>query len=87
MPIGNSPEPSEYDKEAEKRIQFQMDIEFWWDNTDEITKDELMEGYYPDDSHIHDADELFEGLDWKVKQELYLENNPQLTMEPNDYPF
>ena len=87
MPIGDSPEPVSYNKEAEKEIKFQMDIEFWWDNLEEATKDELMENYYPDKSYIHDPDELFEGLDWKIKKELYLENNPQLTMGPDDYPF
>jgi len=87
MGIGTGPEPPQYDKEAEKRIQFEMDIEFWWDNLDETTKEEVIEDYYPDDCHIHNADELFEGLDWKVKQKLYLENNPELTMEPDDYPF
>ena len=87
MPIGNSPEPVSYDKEAEKEIKFQVDIEFWFDNLEENTKDDIVEPYRLSEHDIRDSDDVFEDLDWATKKELYLENNPQLTMGPDDYPF
>ena len=87
MPIGNSKyEPPTYDPEKEKQVKLQDEVELWWNDQEQGIKEEYMEEYYPDKSHLHDADELFEGLDWKRKLELYLDKNPEHTMSPDDYP-
>lgn len=76
----------DHNPEKEKQVKLQNEVELWWNDQEQGIKEEYMEEYYPDLFYLHDADELFEGLDWKQKLELYLDKNPELTMSPEDYP-
>ena len=76
----------DHNQEQEEQIKLQDEAKTWFNELEQGIKEEYMEEYYPDEFHLHDADELFEGLDWKQKLELYLDKNPELTMNPDDYP-
>ena len=76
----------DHNPRQEEQVKLQDEVELWWNNLEQGIKEEYMEEYYPDKSHLHDADELFEGLNWKQKFELYQDKNPELTMSPDDYP-
>jgi len=50
-------------------------INEWFDNLDDRIKEEITDILFPDDV-IYDADELWKDVDWKIKLEIYKENNP-----------
>ena len=47
----------------------------WWSNLDDRDKEEIFDLIYPDDI-IYDLDNEWDKLDWKIKLEVYQENNP-----------
>ena len=77
----------EYNQDEEKQIKLQDEVQKWWDNLDDNLQFELIEDYYPDRIGIDDEDEMYDGLDWEQKLEIYLGRNPEKRMNPNDYPF
>ena len=74
-----------YNPDEEKQIKLQDEVQEDWDNCD--NKDEIMEGYYPDRVGLDDEDEMYEGLSWEQKLEIYLDRNPSNVIDPDDYPY
>ena len=74
-----------FNPEEEKQIKLQDEVQDDWDNCD--NKDEIMEDYYPDRIGLDDEDEMYEGLSWEQKLEIYLDRNPSNVIDPNDYPY
>lgn len=59
--------------ERNEQVKLQEKVEKWWNSLDYAYKVELMEDFYPDRSHIDDADVLWNGLDWRDKLDIYQE--------------
>jgi len=62
-------------------------IQDWWDNLDDDNyRYELIENYYPDKAHLMGIEEMWNGLDWEEKYELYCnsDNEVELTEEEKD---
>lgn len=51
-------------------------VDDWWDSLDQFEQGEIIDDNYPDDSHLLDSDEAWDGLPWETKLEIYRENNP-----------
>jgi hypothetical protein len=47
------------------------EVQFWWDNLDSREKFELMDIVYPDHAHLLNVDEMWEGLDWEIKLDIW----------------
>ena len=75
----------EYNQEEEDQIKLQDEVQEDWDNCD--GKEEIMEDYYPDRIGLDDEDEMYEGLSWEQKLEIYLDRNPSNVIDPDDYPY
>ncbi|GAF69837.1 unnamed protein product [marine sediment metagenome] len=50
----------------------------WFYSLDDNRKFELLEPYYPDRAHLMGLAEMFKGLDWEVRLEIYREADDQL---------
>jgi len=50
------------------------EINEWFSNLDNRTKEEIIDILFPDDI-IYDVDGDWSRLDWKIKLEIYEENN------------
>ena len=74
-----------FNPEEEKQIKLQDEVENDWLDCD--NKEEIMENYYPDRIGLDDVDEMYDGLSWDQKLEIYLNRNPEKSMSPNDYPY
>ena len=74
-----------YNPDEEKQIKLQDEVQKDWDNCD--NKEEILESYYPDRIGIDDEDEMYNGLSWDNRLEIYLDRNPESRMNLNDYPF
>ena len=75
----------EYNPEEEKQVKLQDEVERDWEECE--NKEEVMEDYYPDRTGLDDPEDLYEGLDWKQKLEIYLDRNPEKNMDPECYPY
>lgn len=60
-------------EERDERVKLQGKVEKWWHSLDERYKIELMEDFYPDKSNIIEADEMWSGLEWQDKLDIYQE--------------
>jgi len=74
-----------HNPDEEKQIKLQDEVQEDWDNCDD--KEEILEDYYPDRIGIDDEDEMYNGLSWEQKLEVYLDRNPEKRMNPEDYPY
>ena len=74
-----------FNPDEEKQIKLQDEVQDDWDNCD--NKEEIMEDYYPDRIGLDDEDEMYEGLSWEQKLEIYLDRNPSNVIDPDDYPY
>jgi len=75
----------EYNQEEEDQVKLQDEVENDWLECE--NKEEVMEDYYPDRTGLDDAEELYQGLDWEQKLEIYLDRNPEKRMSPDEYPY
>ncbi len=75
----------EFNQEEEDQVKLQDEVENDWLECD--NKEEVMESYYPDRAGLDDPEDLYEGLDWEQKLEIYLDRNPEKNMDPECYPF
>ena len=75
MPIGNSFDLPEYNKEEDRLVKLGDKVQEWWDNLDYQLQVELMEIEYPDDSNLMAVDEMWDGLDWNEKLDIYIDYN------------
>ena len=60
-----------YNKEEEEQLQLQEKVDKWWYNLDDNYKFELIESYYPDKAHLMGLEEMWKGLDWNDKWDIY----------------
>jgi len=74
-----------YNPDEEKQIKLQDEVQEDWNNCD--GKEEILEDYYPDRISLDDEDELYNGLSWEQKLEIYLDRNPENIMNPEDYSY
>jgi len=74
-----------YNPDEEKQIKLQDEVQEDWNNCD--GKGEILEDYYPDRISLDDEDEMYNGLSWEQKLEIYLDRNPEKNMSPNDYSY
>ena len=76
MPIGQG---ADYyngtNKEEDERIKLAEEVQEWWESLDDNYKFELIEVYYPDKAHLMDVDEMWEGLDWQDRLDIYKREN------------
>ena len=75
MTIGNSFDLPEYNKEEDKLVKLGDKVEEWWDDLDYRLQVELMEAEYPDDSNIMEVSEMWDGLSWDDKVDIYIDFN------------
>lgn len=59
------------ESEEEKQARLKEKVAIWWRDLDSNYKLELMESYYPDEAHLMDVDEMWNGLDWNDKWDIY----------------
>ena len=71
MSIGNGPDIPSYNEEEERQIKLQEKVDKWWFDLEENYKYELIESYYPDDAYLMNIDEMWNGLDWNDKWDIY----------------
>ena len=62
-------------KEEDRRVKLGDKVQEWWDNLDYQLQVELMEIEYPDDSNLMSVDEMWDGLDWNDKADIYIDYN------------
>ncbi len=74
-----------FNPEEEKQIKLQDEVENDWLDCD--NKEEIMKSYYPDRIGLDDVNEMYNGLSWEQKLEIYLDRNPEKSMSQNDYPY
>lgn len=60
-----------YNPDEEKQIKLQDEVQEWWDNLDDNLQFELIEDYYPDKAHLLDTIEMWNGLEWEDKYQIY----------------
>ena len=70
--------------EERRMAKLEDEVQKDWNNCD--NKEEILEDYYPDRIGLDDEDEMYNGLSWEQKLEIYLDRNPEKRMSPNDYP-
>ena len=72
MPIGNGPDCYNGNvPEEDRQIKLQEKVEAWWNSLDYDYKIELMENNYPDEANMIEVDEMWNGLDWNEKWDIY----------------
>ena len=56
-------------------------IQDWWDNLDDDNyRYELIENYYPGKAHLMGIEEMWNGLDWEEKYELYCNSDDEIEL-------
>ena len=72
MPIGQGADYyNGINREEDKRVKLGEVVEEWWDSLDHNEKVELMDDCYPDHSHLLDVDEMWIGLDWSDRLDIW----------------
>ena len=55
------------------QVKLSDKIDEWWNYLDESEQYELLEPYYPDKAQLMGTTEMWEGLSWEDKVDIYLE--------------
>ena len=63
-------------------IKLYKTVEDWWDDLDYDLKVELMENEYPDEASLIEVEEMWSGLNWEEKYEIYSKSDNKV--EPTD---
>ena len=71
MSIGDGPDIEQFNRAEEKLVKLGDEVQAWWDSMDDKYKYEIMEGYYPDHSHLLDLTEMWEGISWENQLDVY----------------
>ena len=72
MPIGQGADYyNGINREEDERVKLGEVVEEWWNSLDENEKVELMDDWYPDHSHLMDVDEMWIGLDWSNRLDIW----------------
>ena len=78
MPIGNGPDCYNGNvPEEDKQIKLQKKVDDWWHSLSEGYKQELLENYCPDSSNFTSVDEIWDGLDWDDKWNIYTQDRDE----------
>ena len=76
MPIGNGPDYySGINREEDRRVKLEDEIQEWWESLDDNEQFELMDIEYPDHAHLLDLEGMWEGLDWETKLDIWRREN------------
>ena len=76
MPIGTGPDYySGNNREEDKRVKLGDEVQEWWESLNDNYKFELIEVYYPDKAHLMDVEEMWEGLPWEDRLDIYKREN------------
>jgi hypothetical protein len=59
------------ESEEERQLRIKEKVNRWWYDLDDNYKFELIESYYPDKAHLMGLDEMWGGLDWNDKWDIY----------------
>jgi len=59
------------DSEEERQLKLKEKVNKWFYNLDDNYKLEILESYYPDKAHLMGTSEMWHGLDWNDKWEIY----------------
>ena len=78
MPIGDGPDIPSYNKEEEEQLRLREKADKWWYALDDNYKFELIESYYPDKAHLMGVNEMWEGLDWNDKWDIYTDEKDEV---------
>ena len=62
-------------REEDRLVKVGDKVYDWWEDLDYSVQVELMEIEYPDDSHLMSVDDMWEGLDWNAKLDIYIDYN------------
>ena len=87
MPIGNSPDLPEYDKEREMEQRLMDTVYEWWESLSEQEQWDIIEDYRPEYiTEETNPDEEYGNMSWDEQFDIYKEHNPQelLTEEEKD---
>ena len=75
MPIGNSFDLPEYNREEDRLVKVGDKVQEWWEDLDFRVQVELMEIEYSDNANLMSVDDMWEGLDWNAKLDIYIDYN------------
>ena len=77
MPIGNSPEPPEYNKKEDRSVKLGDKVQEWWDNLDDNTKYRQLLPYYYSAWLLkkRNFNEMWGNLSWNAKVDMYIDYN------------
>ena len=79
MPIGNGPDCYNGNvPEEDEQVRLQDKVEKWFYDLDETYQRELLEPYYPDDSNLMSTTEMWNGLDWNDKWDIYTNEKDEI---------
>jgi len=79
MPIGNGPDYYDGNNRLEdEQIKLQNKVDKWFFDLDENYQFELLEPYYPDKAHLMGITEMWNGLDWNDKWEIYRDEKDEV---------
>lgn len=87
MPIGNGPEPPEYDKEKEMEMREMNKVYDWWETLSEQEQWDIIADYMPENINEEtDPNEEYGDMLWDEQFDIYRDNNPRefLTEEEKD---
>jgi len=71
-------------REEEKKVKLAKKIDDWWNSLDSNYKFELIEDYYPDKAHLMELDEMWEGLSFQDRLEMFYDDNPELAFSEEE---
>lgn len=64
--------------EEEHQTKLKEKVNEWWYDLDLSYRFEIMELYYPDKSFLMDMGEMWNGLDWNDKWDIYRDNKDEV---------
>ena len=59
------------ESEEERQLRLKEKVDVWFFNLDSSYQFELLEPYYPDKAYLMDISEMWNGLDWNDKWDIY----------------
>ena len=79
MPIGDGPDYyNGIVPEEDRQIALQEKVDKWFRGLDESYQREILDGYYPDKAHLMNIEEMWNGLDWNAKWEIYRDEKDEI---------
>jgi len=74
MSLGTGPDYyNGINRKEDKRVKLADKIDDWWNSLDDNHKFELLESCYPDKAHLMGLTEMWEGLSWEDKLDIWKE--------------